>query len=135
MAKRPRGALYVAAIIERHDNQLLIALPAVGPEEARHWRFPRGSAHEYESPEAAIRRVAREDLSIEIEIVVGQPPLEAEIDGVRATLRFFFCGITTGEPARGRYADVRWIPKAHLREYDFDRLSLPVTRWMLEHDR
>ena len=79
-----------------------------------------------------MRRVARQELGIEVEIILGQPPLVEEIDGQAVELRYFFCDLTTGAPQAGRYDEIRWVSKAHLREYDFDRVSAPVVQWLLE---
>ncbi len=123
--------LFVAAIAERHDNQMLIALPATATDAERYWQFPRGLAHSDESPEKALRRVVLADLGIRVQIVVGQPPLSAPVDGKQAELRYFFCGIVDGTPQPGPYAEIRWVPKHHLEEYEFDEASRPVVDWLL----
>lgn len=128
----PLRKLFVAGIIERHDNHLLIALSkGIDPEE-RCWCFPREPATPSESPEATVRRLADQGLGIRVEIVVGQPPLIARIGGEEVELRYFFCGVIQGEAVPGRYAELRWVPRHHLREYDFDEPSRPVVEWLLE---
>ena len=77
-----------------------------------------------------MRRIAKEQLGIAVEIVVGQPPLLSEIDGAEAELRYFFCGIAAGEVQPGPYAEIRWVMRAHLREYDFDLESQQVANWL-----
>ena len=129
---RRRRPLYAAGIIERLDHHVLIALASGSEEHDRLWQFPRGPAEPNESAEAAMRRVARQELGIEVEIILGQPPLVEEIDGQAVELRYFFCDLTTGAPQAGRYDEIRWVSKAHLREYDFDRVSAPVVQWLLE---
>ncbi|MGD2108409.1 MAG: NUDIX domain-containing protein [Phycisphaerae bacterium] len=134
MPEQPRQrptATYAAGLIERHDNHILIAT-FEGPETlTRLWHFPRGRINKGESPETAMRRIANRNLGIDVEIVVGQPPIVAEVDGEQAELRYFFCGLSVGEPKPGRYAEIQWIPKAHLQEYDFDPASRPVADWAL----
>jgi 8-oxo-dGTP diphosphatase len=124
--------IYAAALFERHDDHLLIARPVTSREDARHWVFPRGRANPGESAEAAMRRFAEADLGVRIEIVVGQPPFIARVGDEDVEMRYFFCGIITGEPRPGPYEEVRWVSKAHLREYDFDAASMPVVEWLLE---
>jgi len=63
---------------------------------------------------------------------VGQPPFFSEIDGRVSEIRYFFCGVAGGEAAAGPYLEIRWVPKTHLREYDFDEASRPVVEWLLE---
>ena len=124
---RPR---YVAAIIERADNHVLIALPR-DTGENRQWMFPRGLADPKESAEAAMRRIAPEQLGLFVELVIGQPPFLCEIAGHPAEVRYFFCGLAGEDATPGHYSEIRWIPRAHLREYDFDDASKVVVEWLL----
>lgn len=131
MRLQPARPRYVAAIIERADDHILIALPSA-TEATRQWQFPRGLGTRNESAEASMRRVALDQLGLYVELVVGQPPLLVEIEGHPAELRYFFCGIAGGCEKPGPYAEIRWVPKAHLREYDFDAPSQPVVEWLLQ---
>jgi ADP-ribose pyrophosphatase YjhB (NUDIX family) len=119
-------------IIERHDNHVLIVLPSSPDDPTRLWQFPRGLANIDESPEQAMRRIADEQLGIGVEIVVGQPPVAAEINGREVEMRYFFCGVADEEPRPGPYAEIRWVTRGHLREYEFDDPSKPVVEWLLE---
>ena len=47
-------------------------------------------------------------------------------------LRYFFCGIAKGHAQPGPYAEIRWVPKHHLSEYDFDKPSHAVAKWLLQ---
>lgn len=131
MAKRQKYPMYVAGIIERYDYHILIALTETDDREVRLWHFPRGMLQPNESPEAAIRRIIKENLDFEIEIVVGQPPLFETVNGKQVELRYFFCGVLTGEPSPNAYSDIRWVHRIHLSEYDFDNASQPVATWLL----
>jgi len=81
-----------------------------------------------------MRRLAKERLGIEVEITIGQPPVLAQIDGRSVEMRYFHCEVTAGEPSSRSYAEIRWIPKAHLREYEFDDVSQPVATWFLSNE-
>ena len=132
MTQRSRLRRLASAIIERPDKHYLIVRR---PEETeRLWLFPRGIVDEGESPEAAMRRIARDDIGLSLEIVVGQPPLHVESGGERFEIRYFFCGVIQGEASPGPYAELRWISKAHLQEYEFDGVSKPVAEWMIENE-
>ena len=131
MPLEPLRARLAAGIIERYDGHLLIALPPGGDERLRLWEFPRDVVRSDESPEAAMRRVAREQLGVEVEIVVGQPPISVRLEGVEVEMRYFFCGLAEGEARPGPYAEIRWVSKGHLREYDFESGSKPVAEWLL----
>jgi ADP-ribose pyrophosphatase YjhB (NUDIX family) len=130
MKKRPQRPVYSAALLETPDRQLLIVRRPGDNDEKRVWQFPRGPAGERESPEAAVRRVAAEQLDVKVEIMVGQPPFVVELDGVPVELRYFFCVITDGTPQRGPYAEIRWVPRVQIAEYEFDAGSQPVADWL-----
>ena len=132
MTRRSANPTYAAGIIERHDHHFLIALSEGATQDERLWHFPRGLVEAAESPEAAMRRIAQTNLSIAIDIMIGQPPIVAVVDGESLELRYFFCGVIEGEASAGPYAEIRWVSKAHLREYDFDDVSSPVVDWILD---
>jgi ADP-ribose pyrophosphatase YjhB (NUDIX family) len=131
MPKHGPRPKFAAGIIERHDNHVLIALPRTNAQHPREWQFPRGAVRPDESPEAAMRRIAPETVGLTVEIVVGQPPLLAPIEGREVELRYFFCGVVDGQLHSEVYAELRWISTAHLREYDFDEPSRAVVEWLL----
>lgn len=134
MPIRRKHPIYAAGIIERTDNHILIVLPkggsGTGENATRLWQFPRELVKEKESPEAAMRRLAQAQFGLDVEVVVGQPPLMHEVNGERSELRYFFCGCAVAQPTRGDYEEVRWVPKTHLLEYDFEPASTEVAKWV-----
>jgi ADP-ribose pyrophosphatase YjhB (NUDIX family) len=132
MSRRARLPIVSAGIIELHDNRILIVCDADDHDPSRRWRFPRGIAAASESPETAMRRIARNDLGLTVEIVVGQPPIPGNVDDQPVELRYFFCGVSDGELTPRPRITGRWVSKAHLREYAFDAPSQPVVAWLLE---
>lgn len=134
-ARRPDRKIFSVGLIERHDNHFLIALPLPDKQiESRppRWTFPHGAVEPGESPEAAMRRVAKTNLGMHVEIVVGQPPVRDELDGREVELRYFFCGLITEEPTTNCYAETRWVLKGQLRDYEFADWSQWVADWLLE---
>lgn len=132
MPLRPARPMYAAIILERPDHHHVIVRPAVVRDEDRVWIFPRGRVNVNEAPEAAMRRIAKSDLGISVEVLVGQPPFLVQVNGEEAEMRYFYCAIDEGEPRAGPYEELRWVSKPHLREYDFDGASEPVAQWLLE---
>jgi 8-oxo-dGTP diphosphatase len=130
MPSHPSRPLFVAAIIERADNHILIVLPGHA-EPARQWIFPRGLADPNESAEAAMRRIARDQLGVFVELVIGQPPFLADVGGALSEMRYFFCGLSGGDARPGPYSEIRWVQRAQLREFDFDEPSKAVVEWLL----
>ena len=130
MGEQARGPVLAAGIVENDRHEILIVLPKHEKETPRLWQFPRGAFECDESPEAAIRRIA-EALGLTVKVVVGQPPLACEIDGIQVEVRYFFCEVSVENPKPGHYEAIRWIHHAHLREYDFDKASQPVVDWLI----
>ena len=123
--------MYAAGIIEREDGHVLIAAATDQAESSRLWQFPRCPVEPDETPESALRRFTAEEINMPVDIIECQPPLMCQMDGREIELRYLFCGPLSDEPIQGPFAEVRWVPKAHLREYDFDPASQPVADWIL----
>ena len=124
--------MIAAALIERYDDRLLIATTDSADVVPRVWLFPRGTVKPDEFAEAALRRVVLEELGASIEIVVGEPPVLCPIDGVETEVRYFFCGLSAGEPKPGPYAAIEWVHPSKLGDYTFDGPSQPVADWLRE---
>lgn len=126
--------MYAAGVIEREDGHVLIAIGKDQAASSRLWQFPRCPVAPGATPEAAMRRFAAEDLDMPIDIIEGRPPLVCEVDGSEIELRYLFCVPVGGDPHTGPFAEIRWVRKAHLLEYEFDEASKPVSAWMLGDD-
>jgi ADP-ribose pyrophosphatase YjhB (NUDIX family) len=126
----------VSAVIDRVSQrvpEVLIARIPVPPYAGR-WTFPCGPLEDGESPEGSLRRALRSLLGMNVRIVCGQPPFDRAWDDVMCRWRFFFCD-GTGSKVQNRYfLEVRWVPRATLREYEFDPVSQQVVDWILEDD-
>jgi len=125
---RPRTVV-VSCIIERGRNEVLICRQSQEGAEAGEWEFLTGTVRGKESPEAAMRRTAKERLGITIDIHTGQPPLVNEYQGAPATYRFFVAYITEGQAEPNDYAEIRWVRKGQLCEYDFAGAQQQVVDW------
>ncbi len=141
MAKRKDIPVRCSAVIERTRagmREMMIAKSARAPFPGK-WTFPGGAAEAGESPEAALRRILREQLNASVEIIQGQPPFDQRWDNILARWRFYFCDMG-GEEQGGEseainnryYGEIRWVPRVALREYEFDPVSQQVVDWMLE---
>ncbi|MEK6798861.1 MAG: NUDIX domain-containing protein [Planctomycetota bacterium] len=131
MTRPPRPPLYAAGVIERPDLHVLIVLTEVCSETERLWRLPRFATLPGESPEAALRRGAEKELGLTPDVMIGQPPLLTDVEGAKAELRYFFCGVIHAEAEFQSSLEMRWVAREQLREYDFDAASQPVVDWLL----
>ncbi len=122
----------VSCIIERPNAEVLICRSANASAGERAWEFPTGLKASEESPEAAIRRVCKKRVGLAISIHTGQPPFVADYEGKLATYRFFLAVADAGKTDVTDYAEVRWVKKGQLCEYDFDKAVAPVVAWFTE---
>ena len=126
--KRP---IVVAGIVERYDGLVLICRAKENPGPA-HWEFPGGLSNADESPEAAVCRLGYARAGVQIDVLVGQPPLAGNFEGREVEYRYFFCGLVSGDGGAIDYDEVRWVAKAQLCEYTFDPPTDEVARWLAE---
>jgi hypothetical protein len=113
---------------------LIVKIPA-GEFCAGRWTFPNRAVEVGQSPEAAIRQLVLEGLGTATQIVYGQPPFDQPWQEVMTRWRVFFCEGTAGPINNRQYEDTRWIPRAALREYEFDPVSQQIVDWLLEDSR
>jgi A/G-specific adenine glycosylase len=99
----------VAAIIRESDNLLISRRPENGLLGGL-WGFPGGYKEQGESNQAALRRVVKEQLGLEIEVKQRLPTLAHAYTHFRVDLQPFTCKVLTSD-LRER-EDVRWV-KAH----------------------
>ncbi|MEK6674583.1 MAG: NUDIX domain-containing protein [Planctomycetota bacterium] len=131
ISPNPKRPQYVAGILEQTDNQFLIVRTTADQDAVGAWLFPRGPVNPNESPEEAVRRIALDHLGMTVEIISGQPPLLATIDGQEIEVRFFFLTIVDEPSGPCIYAESRWVAKAQLRDYTFDAVTQPVIDWLV----
>lgn len=134
MSRRAVPPTLVSAVVERSREtmrELLIARLHGPPYEGR-WTFPSGPLEAGEPPEEAVRRVLRGLEGLEAQIVFGQPPFDHVWDDVMCRWRFYFCQATCDKIRHHDFAELRWVNKPSLREYEFDPVSQQVVDWLLE---
>ena len=132
---RPREDLPVVSMgmIEDADGRVLICRRASTNADGSPWELPAAVARRRESPEAAMRRAAREGVALSVAIAIGQPPFRDEYDGRVAIYRFFVCRRTAGEArASLPYSELRWIEPGQLIEYEYRPPVQSIVNWYVE---
>jgi len=118
------------ALIQRAGREYLIIKTQSGDEQP--WEFPGGRIRSNEVPEAGLRRICREQIGIELDISIGQPPFVHRFGTHSVTYRYHICGIRGGEAEDIGCAELRWVLPEQLREYIFDVPTQQVVDWLLE---
>jgi 8-oxo-dGTP diphosphatase len=99
-----------AAIID--GGRVLAARRAYPPELAGGWEFPGGKVEPGEDERCALRRECREELGIEV--AVGEPLGEADLDRPGWVLRAWLATVDAGTPVAAAHDALRWLGPAEL---------------------
>ena len=113
----------VAAVIERTGPEgtlILIGQRKPGGRHELRWEFPGGKVEPGEESREALKRELREELGIEACIGNEIERYDFSYSAGRVTrLTFFHVTEFTGEPANLDFAQIAWVPRNRLSEYDF----------------
>jgi len=119
-----------AAVIER-AGACLVTRRQPGVHLEGHWEFPGGKCEPSESLADCLRRELREELGVEASIGDEIFTVTHDYPGRSVELHFFACTLI-GEPAPLLGQEMRWVPRAELRDLQFppadDELIRRLTR-------
>ena len=109
----------VAAVIER-GGLILIGQRKPRGRHGLKWEFPGGKVEAGEEPREALARELREELSIEARIGDEIERYDFSYSAGNVTrLIFFHVAEFTGEPVNLDFAQIAWVTRKELPDYDF----------------
>jgi 8-oxo-dGTP diphosphatase len=109
----------VAAIIER-EGRILIGQRQAEQSHPLKWEFPGGKVEPGESPQQALTRELEEELAVRNAHGPEITRYEFTYPGKDPiTLIFYRVTEFDGEPQNLIFREMRWEPRAKLREFDF----------------
>jgi 8-oxo-dGTP diphosphatase len=111
----------VAAVIERADRRLLIGQRRRNDTSPLKWEFPGGKVEPGESPEEALARELREELSATL---LKSVPIARVVHKYAATteeleILFYAVEIRESELAPRAFEQLAWVLPKELGSYDF----------------
>jgi 8-oxo-dGTP diphosphatase len=118
----------VAAVIERSDRRILIGQRKQKDTSPLKWEFPGGKVEEDETPEGALARELREELSATLDKFVelgrahhtyATPPGELEV-------RFYAASIEETEVTPNEFEKIAWVLPKELGDYDFHAANAQI---------
>ena len=111
----------VAAVIERSDRRLLIGQRRKNDSSPLKWEFPGGKVREGESPETALARELREELSVTLMKSIEIARVRHRYAGTpdELEIRFFAAAIVESDLAPSTFEKVAWVLPKELSDYDF----------------
>jgi 8-oxo-dGTP diphosphatase len=133
---RPLLLVSAAAMI-RDDRRVLLAQRPQGKSMAGLWELPGGKVEPGESPEAALVRELREELSVEVEL----DDLEAwsfashAYEGFHLLMPVYLCRRWESEPAGREGQALAWVPSGQLMDYPAPAADIPLFRQLADRMR
>ncbi|MCF0222663.1 MAG: (deoxy)nucleoside triphosphate pyrophosphohydrolase [Fibrobacter sp.] len=103
----------VAAIIT--DGEKILATQRGYGDFKGGWEFPGGKVEPNESPERAVVREIREELSATIEVDSFVCTVEYDYPKFHLTMHCFMCHVVSGHIQLVEHEDARWLLKSELR--------------------
>lgn len=108
-----------AAVIERR-GRILICRRRADQKHPLKWEFPGGKTEPGEDPPACLRRELEEELGIQVGEAEEITRFEYQYPG-RAPILLIFYRVDRylGEAENRIFADIRWVERRELPEFDF----------------
>lgn len=110
----------VAAALIVQDGKVLICQRTRHQPFPLQWEFPGGKIEQGEQPRDALKRELDEELGIDAEVQDEVARIQHDYGtGNSVELRFYLVHKYQGEIENRIFRDVRWVPRAQLKEYEF----------------
>ena len=116
----------VAAIIRREDK--IFATQRGYGEWKDWWEFPGGKMEDGETPEEALVREIREELSAEISVDEFLCTVEYDYPKFHLTMHCFWCHIESGSLTLKEHEAARWLSKEQFDSVDWLPADLEVIK-------
>lgn len=115
MNNRP---LIVSAGVVLRDGRVMLCRRKPGAHNGLKWEFPGGKLEPGESPEAALRRELREELSVEARVGRVMDAIYHRYPDREVLVLFYRCELD-GEPRAVDCNAIAWALPEELAKYDF----------------
>jgi 8-oxo-dGTP diphosphatase len=113
--------IIVTAVIERSDRRILIGQRRREDTSPLKWEFPGGKIEIGETPEAALARELREELSATLEkcVELGRVRNKYATMSEELEIRFYAASIKEGTITPNEFEQIVWALPKELGSYDF----------------
>ena len=110
--------LKVTCAIIIQNGKMLITQRGADSDHPLQWEFPGGKVTENESEEDCIIREIREELNIELVILLRMTPVEYDYGFKLIQLIPFLCEIESDEIRLNEHHDFKWVTEEQIRHID-----------------
>ena len=111
--------LVVAGVILRNGDEIMLCQRRPEAHNGLKWEFPGGKLEPGESPEQALERELKEELSIEVEVGHIADAVYYRYPDRDVLLMFYMCRIVAGEPRTVDCNAIAWARIEDVPGYDF----------------
>ncbi|MFN4226000.1 MAG: 8-oxo-dGTP diphosphatase MutT [Hyphomonas sp.] len=122
----------VAAALFDAQGRILLAQRPAGKQLAGLWEFPGGKLEDGESPEAALVRELREELSIEVNKSDLKPLTFASFayPDFHLLMPLYRCESWSGDIRPREGQAIAWVEKDRLNTYPAPPADIPLFEWL-----
>ena len=116
---KTKNCVEVSAALIFRDRKLLITQRHAKSHLGGLWEFPGGKREPGETFEQCLVREIREELGVEISVGELFEEISHDYPEKSVRLKFFTCKLLSGEPEPLDCADVKWVTKMELADFEF----------------
>lgn len=131
--KHAKLDVVVVAAIVKQGGKVLLARRKEGSLTG-YWEFPGGKIEPGESPQKALRREIREELSVDSEIGAFYGESEHLSSTGRIRLEFYRCALAAEPVAGEAHTEIAWVEVGALSTYQVAPADIPIVRRLVEED-
>ncbi len=126
--------LVTAAVIARH-GLILLARRVTSAHGAGGWEFPGGKLDAGEAPEAGLAREIQEELGVAITVGALLADVRHAYPARTIRLLAYHARIVAGEPQATEHAELAWVPRGALLDYDLLPADVPIAQLLAQCEK